>query len=154
MVAGRRGVDETDYHHCSWTRRPPLPGGAIATPQVQSLTQELDRLQGAVQVLYRTGSQTDETLTDATGVSFRTSVSSSADQTQVFRPGQKIWAVDTSELPENSVTYDNVPDGHAGVAATPDQIRGAIIPSGPDNPLAQLGLKPQEDPGSYRIPRR
>ena len=32
MMAGRRGVDESGYHHCSWTSRSPLPDGAIASP--------------------------------------------------------------------------------------------------------------------------
>ena len=49
MVAGRRGVDESDYHHRSWTKTPRLQGGAIAAPNVPALTQAVARLQGAVQ---------------------------------------------------------------------------------------------------------
>ena len=48
MVVARRGVDESDYHHCSWTSPSPLPRGAITTPNVQPLSQELARPQGAV----------------------------------------------------------------------------------------------------------
>jgi uncharacterized protein RhaS with RHS repeats len=40
-------------------------------------------------VVYRTGSQTDNALTDSTGVSFRDTVSSSNPQAQTFKPGEK-----------------------------------------------------------------
>jgi hypothetical protein len=46
-------------------------------------------------VIYRTESQTDNAFTDPNGVSFRDSVSSSANGEQVFRPGDKLYAVDT-----------------------------------------------------------
>ena len=51
------------------------------------------------QFIYRTGSQTEHALTDAAGVSFRDSISSDATGAQVFQPGAKIYAVDTSKLP-------------------------------------------------------
>jgi hypothetical protein len=103
--------------------------------------------------LFRTGSQTDNALTDPSGVSFRSSVSSSADQGQVFSPGDKIWSIDTGALPDGSVVYDDSPDGHVSVFATPEEIRAAIIAGGPDNLLEELGLKPLTDPGAYRMPR-
>jgi hypothetical protein len=52
------------------------------------------------------------------------------------------------------------PDGHVSVFATPDQIRGAIVPISDNNPLGELGLKPVESAdgsggaGNYRLPRR
>jgi hypothetical protein len=39
------------------------------------------------------------------------------------------------------------------VFATPDQINAAVISTGPDNFLEQLGLKRLEENGSYRIPK-
>jgi hypothetical protein len=102
--------------------------------------------------LFRTGSQTDGSLTDPTGVSFRSSVSSSADGQQVFRPGAKIWSIDTGQLPPGSVDFDNDPDGHVSVYATPEEIRDAVIAGGSDNILQELGLKPLGDPGAYRLP--
>lgn len=101
--------------------------------------------------LYRTGSQTDQTLTDSTGVSFRNTISSSADAVQVFRPGDKIWAIDPKLLPKEAVRLDGVPHGHVSIDATPGEIRAAIIPHGPGNPLHELFPKPLEDPGAYRI---
>ncbi len=44
---------------------------------------------GDSRTIYRTGSQTDGALTQASGVSFRDSVSSAADGTQTFKPGAK-----------------------------------------------------------------
>lgn len=45
------------------------------------------------QYVFRTGSQTDNALTDASGVSFRDSVSSAADGSQTFRPSceEVVW---------------------------------------------------------------
>ena len=87
--------------------------------------------------------------TDPTGVSFRDSISSSADRVQVFKPGDKIYAVDTAQLPPGSVVRDGVPDGHVSVIATPDEIRAAVF----DDPLLRdSGLKLLDD-GSYRLPR-
>jgi RHS repeat-associated protein len=103
-------------------------------------------------MIYRTGSRTDNALTDASGVSFRDSLSSSLSpqHPQVFRPGDKVWAVDTSGLPPGTVVRDGVPPGHVSVLATPDEIRGAIV----DDPLlASLGLRPLDEFGSYRLPR-
>lgn len=103
-------------------------------------------------MIYRTGSRTDNALTDASGVSFRDSVSSSlsSQHPQVFRPGDKVWAVDTSRLPPGAAVRDGVPPGHVSVNATPGQIRDAIV----DDPfLGGLGLKPLDEFGSYRLPR-
>jgi len=103
-------------------------------------------------IIYRTGSRTPNALTDSSGVSFRDSVSSSlsAEHPQVFRPGDKVWGVDTSGLPSGSVVRDGVPAGHVSVYATPDEIMGAIV----DDPfLGQLGLKPLDEFGSYRLPK-
>jgi hypothetical protein len=100
-------------------------------------------------LIYRTGPRTDNALTDASGVSFRDSISSSADRVQVFRRGDKIWAVDTSKLPPGSVVRDGGPAGHVTVRATPAQIREAVV----DDPaLRDLGLKRLDD-GSYRLPK-
>lgn len=106
------------------------------------------------QFIYRTGSQTENALTDAAGVSFRNSISSSANRAQVFDPGAKIWAVDTAKLPPGSVVLDGNPAGHVSVLATPSEIRAAIIPQSPVNPLSNFGLKLLEDGTSYRIPKR
>lgn len=103
-------------------------------------------------IIYRTGSRTPHALTDSSGVSFRDSVSSStsAAHPQVFRPGDKIWGVDTSRLPPGSVVRDGRPPGHVSVSATPEQITAAII----DDPfLAELGLKRLDDFGAYRLPK-
>lgn len=99
--------------------------------------------------IYRTGSRTDGALTDATGLSFRDSISSSADGAQVFKPGDKIWAVDTAKLPAGSVVRDGVPAGHVSVNATPDAIRAAVFG---DPFLLGSGMKQLED-GSYRLPK-
>ncbi len=103
-------------------------------------------------IIYRTGSRTDGALTDASGVSFRDSVSSSlsSEHPQVFRPGDKIWGVDTSQLPPGSVVRDGVPPGHVTVNATPEQIRRAIVN---DSFLRDLGLKALDEFGSYRLPK-
>jgi hypothetical protein len=98
-------------------------------------------------LLFRTGSQTDEALTDAGGVSFRDSISSSADKRQVFRHGDKMIAVDAGKLPRGSVVRDGDPDGHVSVRATPDAIRAAKV----DVPWLN-DLRRMED-GSYRLPR-
>src|SRR6266700_498516 len=71
-------------------------------------------------VIFRTGSRTDGALTDPFGVSFRSSVSSSADGQQIFRPGDKIWSVQTGQLPSGSVIMDDNPAGHVSVFATPE----------------------------------
>jgi hypothetical protein len=105
------------------------------------------------QLIFRTGSRTDNALTDPGGVSFRSSVSSSADGQQIFRPGDEIWAVNTDQLPDGSVVVDDNPPGHVSVFATPAEIDTAVIPSGPDNFLEQLGLKILEELGSYRLPK-
>jgi RHS repeat-associated protein len=102
--------------------------------------------------LFRTGTQTDNGLTDPTGVSFRSSISSSSDQQQPFRPGAKIWSIDTSQLPGGSADVDNDPDGHLSVDPTPEEIRAAIIAGRPDKILEELGLKPLTDPGAYKSP--
>ena len=98
--------------------------------------------------LFRTGAQTDGALTDASGVSFRDSVSSSTSGTQVFRPGDKIYAVDAAQLPSGSILRDGLPAGHVTVSATPAEIRAAVV----GGPLEELGLKPLED-GSFRLPK-
>jgi RHS repeat-associated protein len=103
--------------------------------------------------VFRTGSQTNRAYSDPTGVSTRGSISSSADKMQIFEPGEKIYAIDTRLLPEGSALADDIPAGHVSVNATPDQIRLAIVPHGPDNPLQQLGLKPLKDLGCYRLPK-
>jgi RHS repeat-associated protein len=99
------------------------------------------------EILYRTGSLTEGSLTDLSGVSFRNSISSSADRVQVFKPGEKIWAVDVNKLPPGSIVRNNRPDGHVSVYATPDQIRAAII----EAPWLQQ-LKPLAD-GTRRLPK-
>ena len=109
---------------------------------------------GIPNFIYRTGSQTENALTDAAGVSFRDSISSSANRAQVFGPGEKIWAVDTSKLPSGSVVLDGNPAGHVSVLATPSEIRAAIVPQSPANPLSDFGLKLLEDGTSYRIPKK
>jgi hypothetical protein len=103
-------------------------------------------------IIYRTGARTENALTDSSGVSFRDSVSSStsAEHPQVFRPGDKIWGVDTAKLPLGAVVRDGVPLGHVSVFASPEEITAAII----DDPfLAELGLKPLDEFGAYRIPK-
>jgi RHS repeat-associated protein len=82
-------------------------------------------------VIYRGGSRTDLQLTDnGTGVSFRDSLSNPVGKglQPVLRPGEKYFAVDTSQLPPESVVYDNDPIGHVGVfGLEPQVIRDAII---------------------------
>jgi hypothetical protein len=102
--------------------------------------------------IFRTGSRTDGALTDPSGVSFRSSVSSSADGQQIFRPGDKIWAVQTDQLPSGSVIMDNNPAGHVSIFATPEEIRNAVLFGGPDNPLEEM-FKALEESGSYRLPK-
>jgi hypothetical protein len=85
-------------------------------------------------------------------VSFRDTISSSLDpdHPQIFRPGEKIWALDPSRLSTGTVVRDGVPPGHVSVFATPDAIRAAII----DDPtLAASGLKSLDEVGAYRLPR-
>ena len=68
---------------------------------------------------------------------------------QVFKPGDKIYAVDTARLPPGSVVRDGMPAGHVSVRATPDEIRAAVF----DDPfLRDSGMKLLED-GSYRLPK-
>jgi hypothetical protein len=97
--------------------------------------------------LFRTGSRTDNALTDPGGVFFRDSVSSSADGVQTFKPGEKIWAVSTDRLPPGSVIRDGIPHGHVTVNATPGEIRAATV----DSSLLH-GLRRLED-GTYRLPK-
>jgi RHS repeat-associated protein len=123
---------------------------AYVLQRVQTLAAE----GGIPQFIYRTGSQTENALTDAAGVSFRDSISSSANRAQVFDPGAKIWAVDTSKLAPGSVVLDGNPAGHVSVLATPSEIRAAIVQQSPGNPLSDFGLKLLEDGSSYRIPRK
>jgi len=54
---------------------------------------------GAGRQLFRTGSETDGALSNPDGVSFRTSISSSADGVQTFEPGAKIWSIDKVYCP-------------------------------------------------------
>jgi RHS repeat-associated protein len=116
-----------------------LGAGPIAeTTELTSAAEATTVENGGSQFIFRTGSQTDAALTDASGVSFRSTVSSSADKAQVFRPGDKIWAVDKSKLPPGSVVNDNVPFGHVSVTATPGEIRAATVPGGPGNPLHDM----------------
>jgi len=105
------------------------------------------------QFIYRTGSQTENALTDAAGVSFRDSISSDATGAQVFQPGAKIYTVDTSQLPSGSVIFDGNPAGHVSVFASPAEIQSAIVPQGAANPLSDFSLKSLEDSSSYRIPK-
>jgi RHS repeat-associated protein len=100
--------------------------------------------------IYRTGSQSDGALTDASGVSFRDSLSSAADGRQTFKPGDKVFAVDTAKLPAGSAQFDGNPAGHVSVTATPDQIRAAVMQDVNGTPLE--GLKRMDD-GSYRLPK-
>lgn len=122
-------------------------------PDVSLATGAALRSDGAANVIFRTGSQTDGALTDASGVSFRDSISSSADGAQAFKPGQNIFAVDANKLPAGSATADGVPFGHVTVTATPEEIRAAVIPHSESNPLAELGLKPAQNPGTYKLPK-
>jgi hypothetical protein len=116
-------------------------GAGVKGGEAVGLTDE-----AASNLIFRTGAQTDNALTDAAGVSFRDSISSAADKTRVFRPGDKMFAIDTNKLPKGSVVRDGVPDGHVSVFATPEQIRQALT----DVPW--LGLKRLAD-GSYRLPK-
>ena len=131
-------------------------GSSVLSDLPQGVEEELDQVttSDVPATIFRTGSRTEEALTRTTGLSFRNSVSSSADQMQIFKPGDKIWAVDTRLLPSGSVTVDDNPAGHVSVFATPEQIKGAVVPSGPENFLEQLGLKPLEETGSYRLPKK
>lgn len=92
---------------------------------------ELDELPSTEnRLIYRGGSQTDNSLTDkGTGLSFRDSLSNPlATQRPVLRLGEKYFAVDTSKLPRGSVIFDNQPLGHVSVRGlTPEQIRRAIV---------------------------
>src|SRR5262249_56252282 len=86
--------------------------GMLLSPAASRLWAAGDCLNAAAEdaggLIYRTGARTDNALTDASGVSFRDSVSSSADRVQVFRRGDQIWAVDTSKLPPGPVLRDGV----------------------------------------------
>jgi hypothetical protein len=106
------------------------------------------------QLIFRTGARTENALTDPTGISFRSSASSSTSPEfpQRFRLGDKIWSVNTNQLPEGSVVVDNIPPGHVSVFASPDAINAAVVPSGPGNFLEQVGFKGLGQ-GSYRIPK-
>ncbi|TDW93994.1 MULTISPECIES: hypothetical protein [Kribbella] len=75
------------------------------------------------------------------------------DRQQVFQPNAKIWSVDTSKLPKGSAIADNDSAGHVSVFRYPEQIKAAVVQSGPENFLEQLGLKPMEEFGSYRLPK-
>jgi len=135
----------TDVAFATATSEPALSGSFGAAAAVLRSFSATEEESG---VIFRTGSQTDNALTDPSGVSIRDSVSRSTDGQQVFRPGDKIYGVDTSQLPPGSVVRDGVPDGHVSVFATPQQIRDAIVPY----PLDEYGLNPLAD-GSYRLPK-
>jgi RHS repeat-associated protein len=129
----------------------------VAGGGAESLTEASikNELKDTPDTLFRTGSDTDAALTRPGGVSTRSSVSSSADGVQTFRPGEKVSAIDTSRLPEGSMNVADVPAGHVNLDnVSPDDVRNATIPKGPDNPLEQMGLKPLEDGDFYRIPRK
>jgi len=63
----------------------------------------------------------------------------------------KVFAVDTSLLPEGSVVLDGSPPGHVSVFASPDQIRAALVADFEGNPLVDLK---QMDDGSYKLPKK
>ena len=134
---------------------PVVPGVAGLGIQASRAADELTTAANSVpDLIYRTGSQSDNALTDASGVSFRDSISSAADGAQTFKPGDKIFAVDTSKLPQGSVVVDGgvngVPAGHVSVNATPDQIRAAVTQDVGGTALE--GLKKLDD-GSFRMPK-
>lgn len=128
------GVDWLGGKASSWL------SGKASKPPAGKTTKPIPGL------IFRIGSQTDNALTDANGVSFRDSISISTDRTQVFRPGDKMFAADTSKLPAGSVVADGNPDGHVSVFASPDEIRQAVV----DVPWLDLPRLPD---GSYRLPR-
>ncbi len=104
--------------------------------------------------LFRTGSQTDNALTDPNAVSFRSSVSSAADQGQVFSSGDKIRSIETSSLPDgSSVVYDDVPDGPRLSIGHARRDSSCHHRGWSRQPSEELGLKPLTDPGAYRLPR-
>jgi hypothetical protein len=127
--------------------------GAETVEEVEAAAQAADSADagGGARYIFRTGSQTENALTDPSGVSFRDSVSSSSDGSQTFQPGAKVFAVDTELLPDGSVAYDGKPDGHVTVNATAADIQSAVVQSFPNNPLA--GLRQLED-GSWRLPNK
>jgi hypothetical protein len=150
----------------------PISGGAFSTaapaaaPVAAAVSSRASREAAASagrtpQVIYRTGSQTDAALTDASGVSFRDSVSSAANGGQTFRAGDNIWAVDTARLQPGSVIVDGgtiaggrlIPPGHVSVRATPAEIRNATIPASPSNPLSGIARPVVNSPISYKIPK-
>jgi hypothetical protein len=95
-----------------------------------------------------------ETASKGDATSFRDSFSSAADGSQTFRPGDKVFAVDTSLLPQGSVDPDGFPEGlepagHVSVRATPDEIRRAVTPK----PLADHGMRGPNEDNSYTMPK-
>jgi RHS repeat-associated protein len=134
----RAGEDE-----CSWSSVAPLifMAGLDDAAALGPIDPEADALDvadaaggegGALKVIYRGGSQTDLQLTDnGSGVSFRDSLSNPIGERPVLRPGEKYFGIDTSQLPPESIDYDNVPPGHVSVyGLTPQQIRDAVIEEG------------------------
>ncbi|WP_409497385.1 PA14 domain-containing protein [Amycolatopsis sp. cmx-11-12] len=130
-----------------------IPGGKLVGAVAKNAA-KMAPAAGKASALYRTGSTTSENLTKHYPVSFRESVSSAANGKQVFRPNDRIWAIDPSKLKNGRIDRNDVPPGHVNVHASADDIKGAIIPHGPDNPLGQLGLKAMEENGVYKLPKK
>lgn len=84
---------------------------------------------GSGGVSYQTGSGAGNALTEASGVSFQRSVSSSpgSKHPQVSRPGDKVWGADTLVLPRGSLVRDGVPPGQVSATATLEQVRAGIV---------------------------
>lgn len=86
-------------------------------------------------MIYREGRTNPSNLTprpsDQGLLSFRNSLSNPyplpEGQRPVFRPGQPYFGIDTSQLPEGSVIYDNVPPGHVSVEGVPPDVLKAAV---------------------------
>ena len=86
-------------------------------------------------ILYRKGRPSPSNLKTRPGegyVSFRDSLSNPWPRTgpTVFPPGADYFGIDTSQLAEGNLIYDNAPPGHVSVqGVSPDVLKNAVIPS-------------------------
>ena len=89
--------------------------------------------------IYREGTPSPSNLkprpSDNGKLSFRSSLSNpyplAEGQRPVFRPNEPYFGIDTSQLPDGSITYDNIPPGHVSVEGVPpDALKKAVTERG------------------------
>ncbi len=95
----------------------------------------IDATRGIANRIFRAGKTNPGNLRPRAGedgLSFRAHLSNpvGSGARPVLRPGDDYIEVDPSRLPPGSVDYDNQPDGHVTVRATPEEVKEAVTNRG------------------------